>query len=411
MEAGGKPEQKPVWMSGQLSTAVAECRLGQKGGRVSGLRGYVVALASVGIALAVRLALDPYLGDSGAFATFYLAVIVTVWLVGTGPAVCASISGVLTTSWFFIHPRHSFLLTNPADYGAVGLFLLASLLFILFVQALRGALRSAQASAERAERASRELEQSELRLKELNLQLESKVAERTASLRETIKKLEHVSYSLSHDMRAPLRVMHNFAELLLMDHSQGIGSEGSGYLQKIVAAADRLDKMIQDTLAYTRVAHREVELEPVDMNALIGNLINSYPQLHSETADIRVEQQLPLVLGNKVLLEQCFCNLLNNAIKFVPKGTRPRVDIRAETLGGAVRFWVEDNGIGIPKEAQERIFEMFERAAPEHEGTGIGLAIVRKAVELMSGKVGVQSEPGQGSRFWVELKGTGPAVE
>jgi signal transduction histidine kinase len=369
----------------------------------SGLRGYAVALVSVGLALAVRLVLDPYEGNLGAYAPFYLAVVVTVWLGGTGPGLCATVAGVLTSSWFFIPPRHSFLLANPGDYAAAGLFLLASAIFVAFVRALRSALRSAETSAARAERAGQALEESQIRLKELNLQLESKVAERTARLQETIAKLEHVSYSLSHDMRAPLRAMHNFAELLLLDYSERIDGEGNRYLRQIVTAADRLDKLISDTLAYSRVAHREVTLTAVDVAALVRNLIDSYPQLHAEGVEIRVEPGLAVVLGNEVLLAQCFCNLLDNAVKFVPRDTRPRITVRPEARTSSVRFWIEDNGIGIPKEAQDRVFEMFERAAPDHEGTGIGLAIVRKAVELMGGKVGVESEVGEGSRFWVEL--------
>lgn len=379
------------------------CRLGAKGGIFSGFRGYAVALASVGLALVIRLALDPYLGDLGAYAPFYLAVVLTVWLGGSGPGLCASILGVLASSWFFIPPRHSFLFEKPADYAAAGLFLLASAIFVAFVQALRSALRSAEASADRAEQAGRALEESELRLKELNLQLESKVAERTARLRETVAKLEHVSYSLSHDMRAPLRAMHNFAELLLLDYSERIGGEGNAYLRQIVTAAERMDKLIKDTLAYGRAAHQDIALGHIDTDRLVRNLIESYPQLHAPGVEIRVEGTLPAVTGNAALLEQCFCNLFNNAVKFVARDTNPRIKVRSEQQGPIVRFWVEDNGIGIPKEAQERIFEMFERAAPEHEGSGIGLAIVRKAAELMGGKVGVQSKPGIGSRFWLEL--------
>jgi signal transduction histidine kinase len=365
---------------------VAPGRVGQEGGTFSGFRGYAVAVVSVGIALILRLALDAYLGQVAAYSTFYIAVVLTVWLAGRGPAVLAIVLGVILGSWFFVPPRHSLVLRGLADYAAGGLFVLGSGVFVALIQTLRS------------------LEEKELELKDLNVQLEIKVAERTAQLRETIAKLEHVSYSLSHDMRAPLRAMHSFAELLLADCGEQIGPEGKGYLGQIMNAAGRLDKMIQDTLNYSRIAGTaKMELQPVDIAALLHGMIESYPQWQAPGVEIHLQEGLPVVLGNEVLLTQCFSNLLNNALKFVSPGNVPRVSIREETKGSRVRFWVEDNGIGIPKEAQERIFEMFERAAPDHEGTGIGLAIVRKAVELMGGKVGVESEVGHGSKFWIEL--------
>jgi len=109
-------------------------------------------------------------------------------------------------------------------------------------------------------------------------------------------------------------------------------------------------------------------------------------------------------LGSEALLTQCFANLLGNAVKFVAPGVQPRARLYVEPAGDYTRIWIEDNGIGIPPHAQERLFKMFQRLTPDYEGTGIGLAIVRKVVQRMGGRVGVESEPGNGSRFWVELK-------
>jgi signal transduction histidine kinase len=110
-------------------------------------------------------------------------------------------------------------------------------------------------------------------------------------------------------------------------------------------------------------------------------------------------------MGHEAALTQCIYNLLNNAIKFVPKAIKPHIRIWTEPFENYVRLWVEDNGIGIPAEARDRMFLMFQRfhRSQEYEGTGIGLAIVRKAVERMGGKVGVESEPGRGSKFWLLL--------
>jgi signal transduction histidine kinase len=111
------------------------------------------------------------------------------------------------------------------------------------------------------------------------------------------------------------------------------------------------------------------------------------------------------VLGHENLLSQCLLNLLQNAVKFVARGRPPKIRIWTEDRGGRVRVWVEDNGIGIAKDQQERIFGLFQRLHRQdaYPGTGVGLAIVRKAVERMGGTTGVESEPGKGSRFWLEL--------
>jgi signal transduction histidine kinase len=128
--------------------------------------------------------------------------------------------------------------------------------------------------------------------------------------------------------------------------------------------------------------------------------------------EIMLKTPLLPVLGHEASLTQCLTNLLSNAVKFVAHGVKPQVLVRTELLNDTVRLWVQDNGLGIPRQAQAKIFEIFQRLhkESEYEGTGIGLAIVRKAVERMGGRVGVESEPGKGSRFWLELKSAGPAT-
>ncbi len=235
--------------------------------------------------------------------------------------------------------------------------------------------------------------------------LEATVAERTAKLRETVNDLQSFSYSIAHDMRAPLRAMGMFAQLLADEIAAGALSPATmDYCGRIIVGANRLDNLINDALNYTKAALREMPLQPVDLAKLVRGLVDTYPNLHAPRAEIRIDNDLPTVLGNESLLTQCFSNLLGNAVKFVAPGVRPHAWVRSEAGDNNVRIWVEDNGIGIPKHAHPRLFSMFQKLDNRYEGTGIGLAIVRKVVERMGGKVGVESEPDLGSRFWVELK-------
>ncbi len=262
--------------------------------------------------------------------------------------------------------------------------------------------------------------------------LERLVNERTAKLREALAELEHMSYSMVHDMRAPLRAMQGFATILQEECADCLRPAGLDYLQRLRESANRLDLLLTDALQYSQVVRQELPLRSVELGKLLRGMLATYPNLNAQAADIRLEFGNQVVLGNESLLAQCFANLLDNAVKFVPPGVKPHIRIWAEPAGvvapqamGAseretfqpdpappstlqprtVRIWLEDNGIGIPQAAQERIFRMFQRmhGPTQYPGTGIGLAIVRKATERMGGRVGVESGPGQGSRFWIEL--------
>jgi PAS domain S-box-containing protein len=238
------------------------------------------------------------------------------------------------------------------------------------------------------------------------IHLDELVHQRTARLQETIGELEAFSYSIAHDMRAPLRAMQGFASILQKEHATQLDATAQKYLQRIEAAAHRMDRFIVEILNYSKIVRGTLDSAPVDLEKLIRDIVASYPALHDDKADITIDSPLPRVLANDAALTQVVSNLLGNAVKFVAPGTRPRVRVHSEGTDGVVRLWFEDNGIGIPKDSQPRVFNIFTRLnRPElYEGTGIGLAIVRKAVERMGGSVGVESTDGQGSRFWVQLR-------
>jgi signal transduction histidine kinase len=245
--------------------------------------------------------------------------------------------------------------------------------------------------------------------KRLQEHLEELVEKRTARLREALAELEHMSYSMIHDMRAPLRAMRGFAEMLQEECPDCRRSPGVEYLSRIRESANRLDRLITDALNYNKVVREDLPLTPVDLGRLLRGMVQTYPNLQPPAAEITVELGKLVVLGNESLLTQCFSNILGNAVKFVAKGVKPRVRVWAEPSAinqqPASAIYVADNGIGIPKHAQEKIFRMFQRMHLESEypGTGIGLTIVRKAVERMNGQISLDSEPGKGTRFCVVL--------
>ena len=245
-----------------------------------------------------------------------------------------------------------------------------------------------------------------------NANLDRLIADRTAELRESVQELEHFSYALMHDMRAPLRAMIGFAELIEAECRPCRQPQVIDYLRQIQSASNRLDHLIRDALDFTSVLRRDVRLCPVALLPLLKSLLGTYPELWPHQPQIHLAPDLPSLLGNEAALTECFANLLRNAVKFVKPGTTPRVRVWAEPKGEVARIWVEDNGIGIPRESQQRIFTMFQRlhSAKDYPGTGIGLAIVKKSIERIGGRVGVESEVDKGSRFWVELPRAEPQV-
>lgn len=240
--------------------------------------------------------------------------------------------------------------------------------------------------------------------KRVQADLERLVAERTEKLQELVGELEHFSYTITHDLKAPLRAMRGFAEIAILTCRDCQRREAKDALARISTAADRMDALITDALNYSRSVRQELPLTDVDTGALLRGMLDSYPALQPSRAHIQVEGKLPVVLGNAAGLTQCFSNLLGNAVKFVRPGEKPEIRVWAQQREGWARFWVQDRGIGISKEMLPRVFDMFSRGSRDYEGTGIGLALVRKVTQRMGGRAGVESEEGTGSRFWIELK-------
>ncbi|HEV3168130.1 MAG TPA: ATP-binding protein [Isosphaeraceae bacterium] len=243
-------------------------------------------------------------------------------------------------------------------------------------------------------------------IRQLNQTLEQRVADRTAELEEVNRELEGFAYTVAHDLQEPVRSLQGLALALEQDHEPKLEETGRDCVRRIGAAASRMHDQIRDLLAYSQLARADIRLQPLRLDAVVREVLDqSATELQQRDAHVTVEGPLPLVTGNHATLIQVIGNLLTNALKFVESGVRPEVRIWAEEKTGKVCLWVEDNGIGIAPEHHKRIFQVFERlhGSEVYPGSGIGLAIVRRGIERMGGRVGVESEPGKGSRFRLEL--------
>jgi PAS domain S-box-containing protein len=232
------------------------------------------------------------------------------------------------------------------------------------------------------------------------------------ALRETNAEQEAFTYSISHDLRAPLITITNYSEFLATEYGQQLDDTARDVLSRIQRAAQRMDDVLQNLLVYSRVSRAQTLMGPIDIgNIVTETLIQHQGVIQESHAVINLQPSYPHAQGSRELLGQVLSNLLTNAIKYTAKNQPPVVSIKAWQDEQNVTLTVSDEGIGIPATDQDRIFKIFERLHGQsaYPGTGIGLAVVKRAVERMSGRVWVESHPGQGSRFHVALPLSGSA--
>jgi signal transduction histidine kinase len=223
------------------------------------------------------------------------------------------------------------------------------------------------------------------------------------NLEERVRDLKIFSIGITHDLRAPLRAITGFSKALLEDYSSSLDETGKAYLNRIHAAGIRMDQLLQDALVLGQTNHENFVLAPVNLLNLVREVAEMHPELSHAKAEISFGPLMPPVLAHESALFQCVSNLLGNAVKFVPEGVQPRVRIYSTMADRRVRVFFQDNGIGISADDQLRVFDLFQRVSHKSEGTGIGLAVVKRAVEKMGGSVGLESELTKGSTFWMEF--------
>jgi signal transduction histidine kinase len=257
-------------------------------------------------------------------------------------------------------------------------------------------------------------QQSEARLHQLTAELETRVQERTRQLDTSVKRLsqanrelESFAYSVSHDLKSPVRSVEGFTALLLEDHGAGLNAEVRNYLQRIQRSAHHMARLINDLLAYARIEQMDTRLTAVSLAQSVKEALEGlHNDIESHQANVRLLVPEALwVRAHPQGLAMVLRNLVDNALKFTRPGIAPDITITAREMGSKVLLSVKDEGQGFDMKYHDRIFAIFQRLhrPDEVSGTGIGLAMVHKAVERMDGRIWAESQPGQGATFHIEL--------
>jgi signal transduction histidine kinase len=243
-------------------------------------------------------------------------------------------------------------------------------------------------------------------LDRLNAELEQRIAARTAALNNKSRELETFAYSVAHDLKAPLRGIDGYTRLLIEDHAQGLNKEGQEFLQTIQSSSKEMSQLIDDLLAYSRLERRELKTERFELQPLVERVVEQKRREETER-DINfvVKVNGGSVVADPNGLTQSLKNYLDNAVKFTRNVANPVIEIGASDTPKNCVLWVQDNGIGFDMKYHDQIFDIFQRLNPtdEYPGTGVGLAIVRKAMERMGGMAWAESKPGRGASFFLEI--------
>jgi signal transduction histidine kinase len=243
-------------------------------------------------------------------------------------------------------------------------------------------------------------------LDRLNAELEERIAARTAALNAKTRELETFAYSVAHDLKAPLRGIDGYSRLLLEDHFETLNDEGRSFLETIQGSTEEMSQLIDDLLEYSRLERHELKPDRVELGPLIKTMVEQKKREATDNGiDFIVNVNGGSVVADTNGLILSLRNYLDNAVKFTGRIPNPRIEVGSKETAQNHVIWVRDNGVGFDMKDHDRMFNIFQRLNPseEYPGTGIGLAIVRKAMERMGGRAWAESKSGHGATFYLEI--------
>lgn len=366
---------------------------------------YLLATGIFGAALGLRfLALPVEAGIP--FLFFFPGTALAALFCGLVPTLFYIFLAAATGTYIFLPPHWAFDGSKIVPTLSFVVSATTILLVVHFYQ--RRVARQTQALTDEIaarQRLADKLQQSFDEINRLNADLERRVAERTAELERSNRELDDFAYIASHDLKEPLRGLHNYASFLQEDHADRLDDEGRHYLERMQRLVERLTALIDGLLAYSRVGASEAVMEPVALDPLLDEVAEDLQPLLR--GGLVRATPLPTVRCNALWVREVFQNLIANAVKYNDKPLK-RVEVGCDTSGQAPAFYVRDNGIGIAPQHQDSVFRIFKRLHEQDKyggGTGAGLTIVKKIVERHGGRIWLESTPGEGTTFHFTLSG------
>jgi len=375
---------------------------------------YGIALGATALAFIARWALNPFVQEGRyPYFAFAIALILVAWHVGFGPSVVTFVTGYFVGDWFFVPPTHSLFFGDAMSLKGNFSFMLIGVTVILFARSMHLARDRADAHARQAIRHQKQLEEevterkrAEEEVRRLNAGLEERVRQRTAELLATNKELEAFTYSVSHDLRAPLRHVDGYAEILQRDFGKELSPGALKYALKIRHSTQNMGRLVDDLLTLSKVGKVELKRNPVPLNPLVDEVVsNIKTEINGRNVDWRIGP-LPTLECDAGLTRVVFTNLLGNAAKY----TRPRecatIEVDQTEVSGENVIRVRDNGVGFNMKYAGNLFGVFQRLhrPDEFEGTGVGLATVRRIVNKHGSRIWAEAEVNKGATFYFTMK-------
>jgi K+-sensing histidine kinase KdpD len=370
---------------------------------------YGFSVVCVVIALGLALGTERYGIRDLELPVFEIAIVLVAWFAGLGPSIAAVVLSSACFTYFFTDPRYSFEVSGD-DFPGFAVFIAWAIIVASFVNVRR---RVEADLREARDHLQLEVEQRKRRDEEVR-KLNRELAARAAELHASNKELESFAYSVSHDLRAPLRHVAGYSELLQRHTSSLLDEKSRRYIQTIVESSQRMGNLIDDLLSFSRIGRAETKKAAVSLEQLVSDVVTEVSQDTSGREIAWKIGALPVCCGDRAMLKLVIANLVANAVKFTRVRPQAKIEIGCVDINqDEVEIFIRDNGAGFDMQYAHKLFGVFQRLhrAEEFEGTGIGLATVQRIVHRHGGKVRAEGAVDQGASFYFSLSKTHSAAE